>query len=80
MDSGWGSHRNSGGIKMFSQILGATHMSWYFNADSNHYGGACAMWFDCHLKAEYCLSISQWILLYIAVRKVAVATEKLLET
>ena len=52
MDSGWGSHRNSGGIKMFSQILGATHMSWYFNADSNHYGGACAMWFDCHLKRQ----------------------------
>ena len=25
-------------------------MSWYFNADSNQYGGACAMWYDCYLK------------------------------
>ena len=52
MDSGWASHRNSAGTKMFSQIKGASHMSWYFNADSNQYGGACAMWYDCYLKSE----------------------------
>jgi hypothetical protein len=52
MDSGWSAHRNSSGTKMFSQILGATHMSWYMNADANHYGGACAMWYDCFLKKQ----------------------------
>ena len=52
MDSGWGMHRNQGGRKMFAQIKGATHMSWYMGVDANHYGGACAMWYDCHLKGQ----------------------------
>ena len=51
-DSGWRYNRNSEGIKMFSQIKGASMTNWVFNANARHYGGACAMWYDCYLKSE----------------------------